>query len=135
MKKLLFPSRPDLRLGSFYILAPENACASTATFDLTDFEEVFQYGSAEAGTPDPDPPFRQDGIAPQCPVKGLSEQEVAKNPAISDQNKNNYGRAFYPKNKPKLYPRGFYSSHSVLNYKWILGLSKQRGDRGEIIQK
>lgn len=56
------------------------------------------------GEPNEDPLHEQDGVAPQCAVKGL--------PEIDD---NKGGRAFIPKGESK----GFLQSHSIGNYKWI----------------
>ena len=97
---------------------------------------LYQYGSAERGTPDPDPEYFQDGVAAQCPVKGLSEKALLDNKTIPDSLKSHYGRAYYPKNKPTQYPRGFINSHRIGHYGWIFDeevLSKE--DRGYVKPK
>jgi hypothetical protein len=91
-------------LGRFYIIAPENACSGEINLD--DFEEVWQYG-ANLGEPNADPIDKQDGVAPQCAVKGLDDVEV--------KYKEKRGRAFIPDGEPK----GFLQSHLIGNYKWI----------------
>ena len=58
------------RFGRYYILAPENGC-SAPKFELTDFEEVWQYGTVEPGQPNPHKTYENDGVAPQCAVTGL----------------------------------------------------------------
>ncbi len=90
--------------GRFYVIAPENACSGE--IDLDAFEEVWQYGS-NLGEPGEDPIHQQDGVAPQCAVRGLKN---IRNPILEKK-----GRAFIPKGEPK----GFLQSHSIGNYKWI----------------
>jgi len=87
--------------GRFYVIAPENACSGE--IDLDAFEEVWQYGS-NLGEPNADPIHQQDGVAPQCAMRGLENIESDK-----------MGRAFIPDGEPK----GFLQSHSIENYKWI----------------
>ena len=89
-------------LGRFYIIAPENACSGDINLD--DFEEVWQYG-ANLGEPNADPLEKQDGVAPQCAVRGIRDLEQKKKG----------GRVFIPDDEPK----GFLQSHSIGNYKWI----------------
>ena len=96
--------------GRFYVIAPENACSGE--IDLDAFEEVWQYGS-NLGEPNADPIHQQDGVAPQCAVKGLKE--------IDAKYKERRGRAFIPKGEPK----GFLTSHSIGNYKWIFTRGKE----------
>ncbi len=88
--------------GKMYILAPENACTDGA--DWTLFEEVWQYGS-NLDQENPDPIWEQDGIAPQCQVKGLENVKPGKG-----------GRAFFPKDWPR---KNFIDSHQPYNFDWI----------------
>jgi hypothetical protein len=60
-----------------------------------DWQEIWQYGTDEENTP----VYKQDGVAPQCPVVGLSRDN----------------RAFIP----NTVVQGFISSHSIENYTWI----------------
>lgn len=96
--------------GRMYILAPENACSGGA--DWSKFEEVWQYGSNNnEGDPDRDPFWLQDGVAPQCAVKGIEEM----------RNILRYGRAYIP---PTYHvgngPLGqFDGRHYLHNYMWI----------------
>jgi hypothetical protein len=99
---------PDIRLGRFYIIAPENGCSGKV--NVSDWQEIWQYGSNEME----DPIHLQDGVAPQCQVEGL----------LSVQNKS--GRAYIPDDAPK----GFISSHSIKNYKWIF--TKNKGQDGYV---
>jgi hypothetical protein len=99
---------PDIQLGGFYIIAPENGCSGEV--NTPDWQEIWQYGSDEEN----DPVDKQDGVAPQCPVKGL----------LSVQNKS--GRAYIPDDVVK----GFISSHSIENYKWIF--TQKKGQRGYV---
>jgi hypothetical protein len=98
-----FAQNIDNTLGRFYILAPENACSARDRMKLTDYEEVWQYGSNEIE----DIPWQQDGVAPQCEVTGLPKD----------------GRIFFPKevtiDGEKKDIRNFRASHSVSNYFWI----------------
>jgi len=82
----------NIPLGRFYIIAPENACSGEV--NLSDWEEIWQYGSNEETTPI----NQQDGVAPQCPIKNIGTQ-----------------RAFIPEGEEK----GFIKSHRIENYKWI----------------
>ncbi|MTK54371.1 fibronectin type III domain-containing protein [Paludibacter sp.] len=89
--------------GRLYIIAPEDAGAGGA--DWTQFSEVWQYGSDESN----DPISKQDGIAPQVPCPGIPNLPTNKG-----------GRAYIPQNGTV--KRGFYSSHSIGNYKWIFDI-------------
>ncbi|MCE3259916.1 MAG: hypothetical protein K0S12_1557, partial [Bacteroidetes bacterium] len=93
----------NIRFGRFYILAPENACSGG--MDWSAFREVWQYGS-DLDQPNPDPAYYQDGIAPQCEVKGISH--LPSNVTG--------GRIFIPKNYK---PKGFLDCHTIKNYDWI----------------
>ncbi|MBI1836393.1 MAG: hypothetical protein HYR91_03915 [Flavobacteriia bacterium] len=88
--------------GKIYILAPENACEDGA--DWSQFEQVWQYGS-NLGEKDADPLWEQDGIAPQCAVKGIEQLPS-----------NSGGRAFFPKDWKR---KNFIDSHQLYNYDWI----------------
>lgn len=98
--------------GNIYILSPENGCQDGA--DWTQFKQVWQYGS-NLDQPNPDPIWEQDGIAPQCQVKGLYFDAT-------------HGRAFIPKTWPK---KNFVDSHMPINYDWIFDRI-QKGDAGYI---
>ncbi len=86
--------------GRLYIIAPENAGAGGT--DWTQFSEVWQYGSDE----NKEPISKQDGIAPQVPCPGIPNLPTNKG-----------GRAYIPQDGTV--KRGFYSSHTIENYKWI----------------
>jgi len=100
--------------GKMYILAPENACTDGADWSL--FEEVWQYGS-NLDQENPDPLWEQDGIAPQCQVKGLENVKLGKG-----------GRAFIPKDWPR---KNFIDSHQPYNFDWIFERIKA-GENGFI---
>lgn len=103
--------------GKMYIIAPENACGGGTNWKM--FEEVWQYGS-NLDQPHPDPVWEQDGIAPQCQVKGLEQVIPGKG-----------GRAFIPKDWPL---KNFIDSHMLSNYSWIFDTIKP-GEAGYIKQK
>lgn len=92
----------DVVLGSCYIIAPENATVDG--FDWSKFQYVWQYGS-NFDQPNPDALKYQDGVAPQLPVKGLSELSSTRG-----------GRIFFPSDWPN---KQFIHSHMVYNYDWI----------------
>jgi hypothetical protein len=100
--------------GKLYILAPESACVDSVDWNL--FEEVWQYGS-NLDQEDPDPLWEQDGIAPQCQVKGLEFLPPNKG-----------GRAFIPKDWPT---KNFIDSHQLYNFDWIFERI-QHGESGYI---
>lgn len=100
--------------GKMYIIAPENACVGGTDWSM--FEEVWQYGS-NLDQPDPDPVWEQDGIAPQCQVKGLETVPPGKG-----------GRAFFPKDWPK---KNFVDSHMLYSYFWMFECIKE-GENGYI---
>lgn len=100
--------------GKMYILAPENA--STDAVDWSLFQEVWQYGS-NLGAENPDPVWEQDGIAPQCQVKGLETIPPGKG-----------GRVFIPVDWPK---KNFIDSHQPYNFDWIFERIKP-GEAGYI---
>jgi len=86
-----------LKLGRYYIIAPENPASGYVK--LSDFEQVWQYGSEETK----DPVWEQDGVAPQCKVGGL-------------QLKN---RIYIPSQEIVAFEKGFLNCHFVTNYSWI----------------
>jgi hypothetical protein len=88
---------PGVTFGIFYILAPENPCSAT-TFDMSIFENVWQYGSNENEMSTL--PWDLDGIAPQCSVPGLPPGN----------------RVLIDKDNPN---RSFLNSHYGKNYYWI----------------
>ncbi len=89
----------NFKIGSYYILAPENAGSGSIT--LTDFKgDVWQYGSNDNPVSNGgDLMWLQDGVAPQCKAGGLLDNN----------------RAYIPNSSPK----GFTESHSIKNYGWI----------------
>lgn len=96
--------------GKIYIIAPENACADGADWSI--FQEVWQYGS-NLDQENPDPIWQQDGIAPQCQVKGLEILPAQKG-----------GRVFIPIDWPR---KNFIESHMPYNFDWIF----ERINKGE----
>ncbi len=104
--------RDKVVFGNLYIIAPENACFAGS--DWSQFRQVWQYGS-NLDQEDPDPVKQQDGIAPQCAVKGLDSM-----PATT------CGRAFIPKDWPN---KNFIDSHMVYSYDWIFECIKE-GEAG-----
>lgn len=100
--------------GKIYILAPENACVEGS--DWTIFEQVWQYGS-NLDQKNPDPLWQQDGVAPQCAVKGLDSLDISCG-----------GRAFIPKDWPR---KNFVDSHMLYNFEWIFDRIKE-GEAGYI---
>ena len=92
MIESLKETSPNVRLGGFYIIAPENACSGEV--NVNDWLQVWQYGSDEKNPLI----YKQDGVAPQCAVKNIGDN-----------------RAYIPDDVPQ----GFISSHSIGNYGWI----------------
>jgi len=99
--------RPKVVLGNMYIIAPENAC--TEGMDWTQFNQVWQYGT-NLDQEDAFPLNQQDGIAPQCAVKGLNKLPASRG-----------GRAFFPKDWPNM---NFIDSHMVYSYDWIFKIKE-----------
>ena len=97
---------------NMYIIAPENACAGGADWSL--FREVWQYGS-NLDEENPDPVWQQDGIAPQCAVKGIDKVLVG-------------GRVFFPKDAKR---RNFINSHMLNHYRWIFN-KLEKGRKGYV---
>ncbi len=102
-------SHNNITWGSYYIIAPENGCsAAYGKVDPSQWkEQLWQYGS-NLGQGDPDPLWNQDGVAPQCPVTGLTDQSRAFIPAT------------YGNGNP--IPKGYLESHSISNYGWIFSI-------------
>lgn len=98
--------------GRYYILAPENAC-SAPSFPISDFEEIWQYGTVESGQPNPHKTYENDGVAPQC---GIPELDW-----ISEF----YGRVRWLGLNEHL---NFVDAHLVSNYLWVVN----RSGRGRI---
>ena len=94
-------------LGNMYIIAPENACYEG--YDWTQFRQVWQYGT-NLDQDNPAPLKQQDGIAPQCAVKGLDKLPVTSG-----------GRVFFPLDWPNM---NFIDSHMVYSYDWIFRIKK-----------
>jgi hypothetical protein len=101
IKEAIKTDLKGLKLGRFYIIAPENACSGEV--NVNEWQQVWQYGSDEETLKDK--PWLQDGVAPQCRVNGLLD-----NPQKS-------GRAYIPTDGSV--PQGFLNSHSIKNYGWI----------------
>ena len=99
---------------NIYIIAPENGCQAGQDWSL--FKHVWQYGS-NLDQKDADPLWEQDGIAPQCAVKGIEELD----PSVG-------GRAFFPKDWKR---KNFIDSHMLYNYDWIFDTIK-KGEKGYI---
>lgn len=99
---------PNVHFGGYYIIAPENAC--TGDVDITDWDEIWQYGSDEVTLKGKGTPWLLDGVAPQCPINGIDRAH----------------RAFIPDDVPQ----GFVESHTIKNYKWIF--ITKRGKEGYV---
>jgi hypothetical protein len=99
---------PDIKLGGFYIIAPENGCSGAV--DPAEWQEIWQYGTNEQETPI----YKQDGVAPQCKVGGLDDEN---------------NRAYIPDDVVQ----GFISSHSIGNYKWIF--TQKEDQRGYVMPR
>jgi hypothetical protein len=117
IKEAIKTDLKGLKLGRFYIIAPENACSGEVNVD--EWEQVWQYGTDEKNAS----LWLQDGVAPQCPVEGLFDI------------KNKSGRACIEdqiKNGTKI-PQGFLESHKIENYDWMFNLKSDA--KGYIIQR
>lgn len=104
--------RGRIQFGGYYIIAPENASAGYV--QTHEWKEIWQYGSNLDGNKG-DAPCLQDGVAPQVRVGGLYPSH----------------RVFIPKQNYK--ERGFFDSHFIGYYKWILEL--KAGKPGAIRQR
>jgi hypothetical protein len=105
MKEAMKTDLKGLKLGRFYIIAPENACSGEV--NINEWEDVWQYGTNEATTP----LWLQDGVAPQCAVKGFGDDQ----------------RAYIPSDVPQ----GFLKSHSIENYGWIFKIQPNQKERSK----
>jgi len=71
-------------------------------YSLEDFEEIWQYGTNETE----DLEWEQDGVAPQCAVTNLDDEE---------RDLSKYNRVYIPDGQIK----DFAGSHLSKNYHWI----------------
>lgn len=95
--------RDKINFGGYYIIAPENP--KSGYVNPVEWKEIWQYGS-NLDQIKYDPPCLQDGIAPQTKITGLPSNK----------------RVFIPK---KLYScKGFFDSHFIGYYTWILEIKK-----------
>lgn len=101
--------RGKIQFGACYILAPENA--SSGKIIQSEWREIWQYGAKLSG-PGKNKPCQQDGVAPQVGVKGLSKAN----------------RVYFPKNQ--IQKMGYFQSHFVGYYTWILDIPK--GEKGHV---
>ena len=104
--------RGKINFGGLYIIAAENAEAGSVT--PSEWQEVWQYGS-DFEAHKYSAPCLLDGIAPQTKVGGLSHRQ----------------RAYIPESDYK--KMGFFNSHFIGDYTWILDLKE--GDAGYIEQR
>lgn len=104
--------RGKIQLGGFYILAPENA--KSGQVNPKEWREIWQYGS-DFQLKNADAPCLQDGVAPQSGAKGLPYNK----------------RVFIPKKQNNR--KGFFDSHFVGYYDWILKLKPS--EKGYIQQR
>jgi hypothetical protein len=101
--------RGKIKLGGFYILAPENA--ESGKTNTKEWDEVWQYGANfEPGHRNA--PCLQDGVAAQMKAKGLKKEN----------------RIFFPKEKER--QMGFFKSHFVGYYTWLFEIPK--GKKGAV---
>jgi hypothetical protein len=103
--------KPEINLGGFYILAPENA--KSGTVNRSDWNEVWQYGSDWRKST---AACLQDGIVPQTAVSGLTSKQ----------------RCYFP-NNGWYTKQGFFNSHFVGYYTWIFDIPE--GKKGHIPQR
>lgn len=92
-----------VRFGKMLSIAPESAAFKG--FDLSLFEEVWQYGCNMEG--DGEAICWQDGIAPQTGIPGIDKLPKEKG-----------GRVFIPKEWPKK-NRGFVKTHHLNWFQWF----------------
>jgi hypothetical protein len=105
--------------SGYYIIAPENGCGGVINAS-DNWEQIYQYGS-NLGKPNADKKWLQDGVAPQCKVQGL------------DDNNQIFIPTYYSDGKTKI-PKGFVESHSISNYGWIFD-GTLKNLPGEVSQK
>jgi len=88
--------RGKINFGAYYIFSPENP--SSGRVLESEWDQVWQYGANEEIEE-----CLQDGIAPQCAIKGIEKNRV-----------------FFPQ---ALYPElGFTGSHFIGNFSWVFDL-------------
>ncbi len=104
--------RGKINFGGYYIIAAENG--KSGMINKLEWEEVWQFGS-NFSSKFPDAPCLQDGIAPQYQVPGLPD----------------VNHIFIPKSLDGR--KGYFNSHFVGFYTWILGIEK--GKPGYIKQR
>ncbi|MFT6503930.1 MAG: hypothetical protein ACJASQ_004068 [Crocinitomicaceae bacterium] len=104
--------RGKINFGGLYIIAAENAEAGSVK--PSEWQEIWQYGS-DFEAHKYSAPCLLDGIAPQTKVGGLLHRQ----------------RAYIPEADYK--KMGFFNSHFIGNYTWILDLKE--GDAGYIEQR
>lgn len=104
--------KKHVQLGGLYIIAPENANAGSV--NKSNWKEVWQYGANFKGTA-ANFPCEQDGVAVQYCAGGISEKE----------------RCYFPKEKRSR--MGYFSSHFIGNYTWILDIPAE--EKGGIRQR
>lgn len=102
-------------IGGFYALAPENANGRNIDTIIANTDYLWQYGTAEVGSPSPNELHHQDGVAPQVAIPGLSYNS-------SDLTK---GRIKYGGELSSL---GFGKHHLGENYEWIIEKLKSEND-------
>jgi len=96
----------NIEVVNYYVLDPKNACSGTLPVSIRD--RTWQYRTNEIK----DPIEIQDGVAPQCAVSGLTNDQ----------------RVFIPKDWK---PKGFTDSHSIGNYKWIFEIKNVNSPLGK----
>jgi hypothetical protein len=96
----IIEEKTPIVFGKIYIIAPENAMAGNNT-NWEYFQEVWQIGS-NLNTAHPDPVWKQDGVAPQSSITGISKIQKGGNLHFPDTIKT-----------------GFFRSHLPINYFWI----------------
>lgn len=106
------PDQNRSRFVRYYIIELENTC-SAEEFTPNIFDQVWQYGTAEPSSANTNPNrlVENDGVAPQCGVKGLNWD----NP--------DYARIGFPENSNKL---NFFDAHSIISYDWIFKIILNR---------
>lgn len=93
--------RGKINLGSFYILAPENA--ESGKINQAEWNDVWQYGSNLFGKYS-DAPCLQDGVAPQSRAGGLGNEQTIFIPHQLNQTK------------------GYFDSHFIGYYTWVFDI-------------
>lgn len=86
--------------GRFVIISPEGACTDNPEWSL--FKSAWQYGSAFN---DGSPVSEQDGVAPQCLIKGIDTCDPCC-----------FGKITTPEEWSK---KGFRESHEIPHIRWV----------------